>query len=243
MAPRATGTSVAEQIAGDMQGKNEGYPHGVPLTYEWANGPVVIMGNNSRGWQAITSWGAVYVDSKGNPATNTRVNIRDMQTYLLRQSTGEWLLLQNTSSPMGAAYHEDFSGDINRPADVRRERDGTVSATAGGGYNFHFYPVNRASINPSDIGGIVVVLGARLIVADPTKPDDRTSARYLCTGGADYYPALSGGWPGNASFNPGVAIGKLKYVRSDWRSFAMTTLTQTQLKSNPPPVNLNGMLP
>ena len=103
--PTSTGTSVADRIAGDMQGKNEAYPHGVPLSYEWANGPVVIMGNNSKGWQAITSWGAVYEDSKGNPATNTRVNIRDMQTYVLLQSTGKWLLVQNTSSPMGAAYH------------------------------------------------------------------------------------------------------------------------------------------
>jgi hypothetical protein len=226
-----------------MQGKNEGYPHGVPLSYQWANGPVVVMGNHSNGWQAITSWGAVYVDSKGNPATNTRVNIRNMQTYFLQQSSGKWLSLQNTSTPTGAAYREDFSGDINRPADLRLESDGSISATAGEGYNFHFYPAGRASIDPNDIGGIVVVLEARLIVADPAKPDDRTSARYLCGGGADYYPALAGGWPGNASFNPGVAIGKMKYVQNDWRSFAMTTLTQAQLRSNPPPVKLDGILP
>jgi hypothetical protein len=52
-----------------------------------------------------------------------------------------------------------------------------------------------------------------------------------------------GGWPGNESFNPGVAISKMKYVRSEWRSFAMTTLTRNQLESNPPPVNLNGIQP
>jgi len=226
-----------------MQGKNEGFPHGVPLSYDWANGPVVIMGNNSNGWQAITSWGVVYVASEGNPATNTRVNIRNMQTYFLQKSTGKWLFLQNTSTPAGAAYVEDYSGDVNKPADIRKEPDGTISATAGGGYNFHFYPANRASIDPNDIGGIVIVLQARLILADPSKTDDRSSARYLCGSGADYYPALTGGWPGNASFNPGVAIGKMKYVQSGWRSFAMTTLTQSQLESNPPPVDLSGILP
>lgn len=241
--PTSSGISVADQIAADMQGKNEGYPHGVPLSYDFANRPVVTMGNNSNGWQAITSWGAIYAAAEGNPATNTRVNIRDMRTYLLQKSSGKWLLLQNTSVPDGAAYLEDFSGDLNKPADIRHESDGTISVTAGGGYNFHFYPVNRASINPNDIGGIVVVIQARLIIGDPSKPDDRISARYLCTAGADYYPALMGGWPGNESFNPGVAISKMKYVRSEWRSFAMTTLTRNQLESNPPPVNLNGIQP
>jgi hypothetical protein len=241
--PSSSGNSVADQIAADMQGKNEGNPHGVPLSYDWANGPVVSMGNNSNGWQAITSWGSVYEAAEGNPATNTRVNIRDMQTYFLQKSTGKWLLLQNTSSPDGAAYLEDFSGDTNKPADIRHESDGTISVTAGGGYNFHFYPDSRASINPNDIGGIVVVLQARLIVGNPAQADDRSTARYLCDGGADYYPALTGGWPGNTSANPGVAIGKMKYVQVEWRSFAMTTMTQSQLESNPPPVNLSGIQP
>jgi hypothetical protein len=226
-----------------MQGQNEGNPHGVPLSYDWALGPVIEMGNNPDGWQAITSWGALYEAAEGNPATNTRVNIRNMQAYLLQKSSGKWLLLQNTSEPTGAAYIENFSGDANKPADVRTEADGTISATAGGGYNFHFYPENRASINPNDVGGIVVVVQARLIVADPSKPDDRNIARYLLGSGADYYPALTGSWPGNADHNPGVAIGKMKYVQSDWRSFSMTTMTQAQLQNNPPPIDLSGIAP
>jgi hypothetical protein len=235
--------SAAAQIGDDMQGANEAYPHGVPSYYDWANGPVLSMGNNAEGWRAITSWGVVYVPVNGNPATNTRVNIRDMQTYFLQKSTGRWLLLQNTSTPDGAAYLEDFSGDVNKPADIRREPDGTISATAGGGYNFHFYPENRASINPYDIGGIVVVLQARLIVGNTSKPDDRSRARYLCGAGADYYPGLTGGWPGNTSFDPGVGNGKLKFVKEQWRSFAMTTLSLSQLQKNPPPVKLTGILP
>ena len=236
-------TSAVAQTASDMQGPNEATPHGVPLSFEWAHGPVVIMGNNPRGWRAITSWGAVYIPANGNPATNTRVNIRDMQTYFLQKSSGKWLLLQNTSTPTGAAYREDFSEDSNKPADIRLEPDGTISATAGDGFNFHFYPKTRASINPNDMGGIVVVLQARLLVGDAGKPDDRASAKYLCGSGADYYPDLIGGWPGNASFNPGVAIGKLKFVKPQWRSFAMTTLSKGQLQRNPPPVSLAGILP
>lgn len=235
--------SLAAQIADDMQGSNEGRPHGVPSSYDWANGPVVEMGNNSNGWKAITAWGVVYEAAEGNPATNTRVNIRNVQALVLQKSSGKWLLLQNTNAPDGAAYLEDFSGDSNTPADIRYESDGTISVTAGNGYNFHFYPPDRASINPDDIGGIVTLFEARLIVGDPTKSDDRGTARYVCSSGADYYPAVTGGWPGGTDYNPGVGVGKFKYVETSWRSFAMTTMSQTQLTSNPPPVNLNGILP
>jgi hypothetical protein len=235
--------SVADQIAADMESSHEGRPHGVPPSYGWALKPVVIMGNNSNGWKAITAWGAVYEEAQGNHAANTRVNIRQMRLYLLRKTSGRWFLLQDTNAPEGAAYHEDFSGDVNRPADIRKEPDGTISVTAGSGYNFHFFPRDRASIPPQDIGGIVVTLQARLIIGDVNKPDDRNVARYLCDAGADYYPALTGGWPGGESFNPGVAIGKMKYVPLNWRSFSMTTLSRPELEKNPPPIDLTGILP
>ena len=222
-----------------MQGNNEGYPHGVPLSYDWANGPVIDMGNNANGQQAITSWGVVYVASQGNPATNTRVNIRNMRLFFLQKATGKWLLLQNTSTPEGEAYPEDFQGN-SVAGDVRTESDGTISVTAGNGYNFHFYPSNRAAINPKDIGGVVALFEARLIVANSAKADDRSIAQYLCSAGADYYPSVTG--PGIQN-NPSVANGKLKYVQSAWRSFAMTTMTQSALESNPPPVDLTGILP
>lgn len=176
-------------------------------------------------------------------AVNTRVNLRAQQTYVLSKSTGTWTLLQSTSTPDGAAYLEDFAGDISKPADVRYESDGTISVTAGNGYNFHFYPDLRGSIDPNDIGGIVTIFEARLIVDNPALPDDRSIARYLASSGADYWPNLTGGMPAGQTVEPAVANGKMKYVQSSWRSFAMTTMTEAELASNPPPLNLNGILP
>ena len=242
--PPATPTmSVADQIAADMQGKVEGYPHGVPLNYDWANAPVVESGNNSGGWKAITSWGLVYEAAEGNHATNTRVNIRNVQLWFLQKRTNKWLLLQNTSVPDGAAYVEDFVGDVNKPANIRHESDGSISVTAGGGYAFHFYPSDRSSINPNDIGGVVAVLQARWITADPSKTDDRSTAHYLAAAGADYWPNVTGELPNGPDSNPGIGVGKLKYVQVNWRSFAMSTVSQANLESNPPPVDLTGILP
>lgn len=239
----ASSAAFATQISNDMTGRNEGVPHGVPSSYAWSRGPFIEMGNNARGWRALEGWGAVYVASQGNPAINTRVNIRRMQTWFLSAGTGGWRMAQSTTTPDGAAYMEDFSGNANRPADVRMEPDGTISVTAGGGYNYHFYPAIRAAIDPGDIGGIVTLFEARLIVGNPALPDDRAAAKYLCGSGADYYPALSGGWPGNLTYNPGVAGGRLKYVTIPWRSFAMTTLPAAALAKNPPPIDLTGIEP
>jgi hypothetical protein len=241
--PPSSDSSVATQIFADMTGQNEAFPHGVPSSWDFAQGPVLTMGNNAQGWKAIEAWGVLYVPTSGNPATNTRVNIRNMQTYFLSKSTGKWLLLQNTSDPDGADYYEDFSGDANFPADVRTEPDGSISAKTTAGYVFHFYPSDRASINPNDIGGIVTTVEARLIVDNSAKPDDRSVAKFLVGSGADYYPALTGSWPGSATFDPGVGNGKLKFVDTDWRSFSMTTCTLAQLQSNPPPVDFSGILP
>jgi hypothetical protein len=238
--------SLVVQIANDMTGVNEADPRGWPPS--WGERPQLGLGNAPpSGWTASTAWGVVYVASQGNSATNTRVNLRDMQLYFLSKSKGTWSLLQSTGKPDGEAYPEDFSGN-SKGADVRTESDGTISVTAGmgtrAGYNFHFYPDVRGAINPNDVGGIVALFQARLIVGNPNLPDDRSTANYVAESGADYWPSLTGALP--ASYNgvtPPVGNGKFKYVRSNWRSFAMTTMTQSQLANNPPPINLSGVLP
>ncbi len=240
--PSPTSTNVITSIAADMQGRNEGHPHGVPADWGMARGSFIGMGNNPKGWRAATSWGVVYEAAEGNPSTNARVNLRKVQLFVLSKRSGKWSRLQNTNTPEGSAYRENFSGQHNKPADVRRESDGTISVTVGDGFNYHFFPAPRARINPSDVGGVLALVQARLILADPTGPDDRGSARVLVGSGGDYYPDLTGGW-GSGSANPSIGGGKMKYVKRYWRFFAFTTLSAAQLRKNPPPVQLHGVSP
>lgn len=241
-APATLSISVVSQITGDMAGSNEGYPHGVPLSYGWATGPIRGSATNpAANWRAATAWGVAYEAAEGNPARNTRVNIRNMRFYLLQKSTNKWMLLQNTSAPNGGWYVEDFSYNAPKTADIRNESDGSISVTAGGGYVFHFYPQERASINPKDIAGIITIFEARLILGNPKGPDDRSAARYLAASGGDYWPNIVGGLLGGATIAPLIDGGKLKYVQTYWRSFAMTTLTEGQLAHNPPPIDLTGI--
>ena len=219
---------------------NEGHPSGVPSYYSWYDVPVVGWGNNPRtDWNAFTSWGQIYVESGWNPPanSNTRVQLRNIEAWYLSKSTGEWKLLQSATRVDGADFQEDFANNTAKAPDVRDESSngGGTSITAGNGWNYHFW-TDRVTMDPNDIGGIYTKFQARLILSDPSKPDDRASARYLGSAGADYWRSVSAPWAADWSNNGGVASGRFKFITPDWQNFSMETLPVDQLLKNPPPI-------
>jgi len=235
-------SSAAAQIAADMQGSNEGHPDGVPASYDWGNRPVIGLGNNFAPQAALEWWGGLFTGPSGNPATNTLVNVRSVSLYVLSKSTCIWHGYSFPYSQISSGtYSADFVSDYGTSVAMRQETDGSFSFSVSAGQVSHFYaPYPRVSVNPNDIGGIVALMEARLILKNANGADDRSVASYLLGSGVDPYPSTTG--PGIEN-NQSVGNGKLKYVEDNWRSFAMTTLTQSQLASNPPPVNLTDILP
>lgn len=221
----------------DMTPPHEGLPHGVSTkSYEWASAPVVDTEFDTQGFKAMTAWGQLYEDSTGNPATNSRVQIKNIKAYMLSKRDDQWHLLQSSRKVEGAAYREDFAGDVNKPADIRHEKDRSVSVKTGQGYNFHFWPINhRVPINREDIAAIFTTVQARLIIDNPQKPDDRSKARYLLGMGGDYWLSMTAKWD-NWTTNGGIGVGKLKYVTNEWQTFNMITLSPAKIRQNPPPI-------
>ncbi len=234
VASSLTNTNSLETIISDMQGLHEGRMHGVPDSSDWARGPRLGMSNNPGNFRAIIAWGQVYEAAEGNPATNSRVQIKDIETHVLGKD-GRWNRAQFSVMIEGDAFVEDFKGNTSKAADVRAEPDGGVSVTAGGGFNFHFWTVGgRAAIDPANVRGVFTTFKARLVLNNPSRPDDRAQARYVASAGADYWLNTTAQW-NDFKTNGDVGIGKTKYVRSEWRSFNMHTLTPDELRRNPPP--------
>ena len=226
-----------ELIADDMNLPHEGYPSGLPESMDWAHGPRLAYGNNPPlDWFAMTPWGQIYADSSGNPATNTRFQIRNMQTWYLSKKDNTWKLWIKSSNIEGANYAEDFQNDVNIPADIENESDGGgISASLQPGYNFHFWPAEgRVTIDPTDIAGVWSSMESRLIVADETLPDDRDAAKLMFSAGADYWLSLDAGWD-QWKTNGDIGIGRFRYLTKNWQAFNMHSLTAKQLKNNPPP--------
>jgi hypothetical protein len=234
--PETVIPNTVETIINDMKLDHEGIPHGIPPYYDWVSHPRLNMGNDPGTFTAMTTWGQLYEDVDGNPATNTRVEIRGLKAYILSKEDNQWHLIQDAKKIDGAAYQEDFQRDVNIPTDIRKEKDGNISVTAGDGYNFHFWDAaGRVLIDPEDIGGVFITAQARLVLDDHNQPDDREQARYLLSIGGDYWLDLKAEWD-YLRTNDDIAIGRFKYVTTDWQSFNMTTLSESEIMQNPPPL-------
>lgn len=235
------GRNNLDTVINDMGLLHDAPPHGVPAAWSWANVPRLGLGNNPGEWTQFTAWGQIYEAANGNNATNTRLEIKDLEAFYLSRRDNQWHKLQGAMAGQsggklhGARYVEDFANNENRAADTREEPDGGLSVTLDKGHNFHFYPAARAEIDPEDIAGVFATARARTIVADPNQPDDRANARYLMNVGADYW--LKDAHWDHLKNNNDAGIGRFKYVTPAWQSFNMTTLSGVALRRNPPPMN------
>jgi hypothetical protein len=236
----ATPDRVAKLLAQDMTGKHAGLMHGVPATYNWAHGPRVGAGNRPGSYTAISAWGQIYEAIDGSPAANVRVACRDIALWILSRSTGRWSRTNASRRINGANYVEDFTGNASKPAPLRQERDGSTSATLGGGWNFHLYSMRaRSIIDPHDVAGVVCVYTARVVKDDPNGPDQRSRARYLASAGADYWLDAKVGATAGVTVDD-VGIGKARWLTPQWKTITMSTIGYRKLQQNPPPVCLLG---
>lgn len=224
-------------IVSDMKELHEGRPHGVPSGYDWARGPRLARGNNPRNFGAMIAWGQLYEEINGNPATNTRVQIRNIKAWYLSKKDRKWYMIQQSPGVDGSHYVEDFAGNTSiSQGPPRAEPDGGVSVKAGGGYTFHFWTkTGRSRIDSTDIAGIFTTVQARLVTENPSLEDDRSKARYILSMGGDYWLNLTADW-NNYTTNADIGIGRFKFVTTSWQAFNMHSLTEAEIRQNPPPI-------
>lgn len=228
--------------------------------------PVWGSGRNSpesyskpAGWTDSRAWGVITADYpvsfsapwrvpgpySGNQAPNTRVQIRDLQIWYLSLS-GVWELKGQATIVSGAAYHAQWAGDINKPADTRNEpanNGGGISiryinyADAGfGEFLYHFW--GAGGTPPNSYLGVATCYYARKILHDPGGADDRAQARLMADVAGDWwiYPGALYNNPPNG--NQAMGYNRFKYLTNDWQLiswYSNNTLSAAQIRANPPP--------
>jgi hypothetical protein len=219
------------QLVADSAGLHEGIPHGVPSSYTWYMKAVPSSPLPPVGWTGAVPWGQIYVDeSTATTATNTRVEIGDIEMQILSTVDNEWHVSRWTSKD-GALYPEDYVG-ASITGDIRAEGGdgvGVISVTAGSGRCHHFFPSTRLLVDRASVGGVAITIWARLIVANSGVADDRTTARYLLGAGGDWWSDSTTG-----TSNTDMGVARLRYVTTSWRPFRFTTLSGAALRANPP---------
>jgi hypothetical protein len=220
---------------------NDANPDGVPSYYSWYKSAAQPGWGNSPplDWKAVVPWGQVYAAEGWHPeqAPNTRVQIKNMELWILSKSTNQWSKVASAEKVGGSAFASAFGNNGNKGVTVKDEaaNGGGTSVTAGNGFNYHFW-TNRVDMNPSDIGGMYTRFEARLTLDNPNGVDDRDSSRYIANAGADYWRSKTAAWASDWSNNGGVAGGRFKYVKNDWQNFSMTTIKTEDIVKNPPPL-------
>jgi hypothetical protein len=226
-------TSSADQIHADMVGNWEGTPHG------WPYGTTPFANSFPNGDGAIEFWSVLYVDAGGNPAANSQAVVRNAQVWWFNTSTNQWVNGYGPSNSWeGQYYPEDYSSGAYGSIPFGSNADGTTYTTVAGKVAHSFAPFPRVPVNAANYGGVVVLAEAKLALINPSGTDDRSSAQLLFQVGADPYPGTTGAGIEN---NPGLVGGKMKYLGTEWRSFAATDMSQAALEAHPPPIDLTGI--
>jgi len=223
--------NTLQTVMDDMNIPGQGFPHGVDPYNDWYDEAVIHNPLPPPSYQAFTAWGLLYEETRGNPAGNSRAQIRNLRAAYFSTADGTWHPLQNNGTPIvGKWYYEDFRADSSFVADTLYLADGSISATAGEERCFHFWIRDRACITDLPISNIFVTFEARLVLDEPV-PDDRLNARYIMAAGGDYWTSVTDGCIGEGD----IGNGRFKYLTTDWQSFNFCTMSSTQMQVNPPP--------
>jgi hypothetical protein len=240
---KATVTLAQEPVAAllqvDSTMPDEQIPHGVPSYFDWYSHPVVHDAADSHGYAYANPWGQVYDVATGNPLPRDRVEIRDLQMWVLSKSTGQWAALYASPPTIsGALYPESYSGSAIGASIDGTTAPGSIIASPNlrwdgslvTGYQLHFYPqAARVAIDPTNVVAVAVAARVRLARTNPA------SSQYpglLANVGADFWACATG-----CSTGSGSGEGRMVTVKGDWRVITYTTETVAQIQTNPlPPI-------
>lgn len=229
---------VAALFVADMSEDHDLKPQGVGGA-NWGRHARVGYRKPPDGWSCAVMWGQIYPAEGGDLSANARVQIRDLRLWCLSRRDDRWHELQASVDLEGAAYRQDFAGDENIPADIRKENDGSISVKMVPGRNFHFWPTGgRADLKPGDVAAMASSFRARLVLDDAAQPDDLDKARLVGSCGGDFWRAPSAQWSADWSNNGDWAIARFKLIEREWKVFTATNAEPELVRSNPPPLRL-----
>jgi hypothetical protein len=245
--------SLVRRMVDDATLPHEALLDEVPEFFDWGLGPRLNpVFNRAVGpdntWTAAAPWGQIYAEAGFTPTGNTHCVVRRLSMATLSVTTGTWttrLVAEDATEMEGFYFLDDFSGNATSPDPLGVNAEGYLTGIPGTGYNMHWYPIGRVAItNQGDIGGVVGWFEAKLETV-PGQPDDIATTRYLAGASGDWwenetiaFEDPSGG--GSGTHNGDWAIGRHRFLTADWQTFTGHTLTERQIRENPPPITLAG---
>ena len=218
-----------------------------------------------EGWTTAGPWGVIMADTDhpngtnppvpwrvagpytGNRAPNTRVQVRDMQLWWL-MSNGQWVRGSYVANPGGYMYHTSWKGEQTTSENAFRDESNN-----GGGKSARYINMNAPSSSslqfdewhwhffgprataPTGYVGFATAYFARKILHDPNGVDDRANARLLADTAGDWWITATAQWDNFKTSGP-MGWNRFKYLNNNWQMISFHSLTEAQIRANPPPI-------
>src|SRR6202048_2629395 len=233
--------SISDAIRQNTLGQSEGFPAGVPTSYNWYQGwsdDGLGLKTPPADFTAVTGWGAVYRKA-GAPADsnpNATVEVANGKTYAHMKATGQWVLVQDQAThPMaGGHFVTDFAGNAAIPMKVSAGSNGSAVFDAPpSGYNDHFWPSARGTYAPGAVDGVYVQMDVR--VTDP-------NSNLVASVGADWWRDANAPYLQDHSNNPGIGSSNWEKLSTQWRTLGYYSVSTTQFQADPPPPLLGSTI-
>ena len=223
--------SISDAIRQNSRGLSEGFPAGVPKSYNWYKGwSDEGMHTPPADFTAVVGWGAIY-QQVGAPAysnPDAAVEVANAKTYVL-EKTGQWVLVQDQSkSPIvGGHFVPDFAGNAGYAMKVTPLAGGGASfAAPPSGYNNHFWHQSRGTYQAGTVDAVYVQMDMR--VTDP-------NLDLVAIVGADWWRDANAPYLHDHSNNPGVGSSNWIKLSTEWKSLGFYSVSPTELQNNLPP--------
>ncbi|MBH5386116.1 Ig-like domain-containing protein [Bradyrhizobium diversitatis] len=232
------GISLSELIKQNTLGQSEGYPDGVPHSYNWYKGwnPDGLL-TPPADFTAVEGWAQVYTEEGAPASPNTNVEVANAKTYVHIKETGQWLLVQDQSQLgiAGGHFVTDFSGNSGYPMQVTTLASGAVSFDAPStGYNDHFWYGARGTYAAGTVDGVYVQMDMRQ--TDP-------NANLVGMVGVDWWRNASAPYLDDHSNNPGVGGSNWVELSTQWKTIGYYSMSTAAFQANLPPPLLGSTQP
>jgi hypothetical protein len=229
--------SHSDLIKQNTVGQSEGFPVGVPPSYNW------YRGWNSGGqmlpppdFTAVEGWGQVYQEVGAPDYFNPHasVEVANAKTYVHVKQTSEWLLVQDQSKLRltGGHFVPDFAGNAAIPMKVIPLSGAHTAFDAPPpGYNNHFWYGSRGTYAAGTVDAVYVQMDMRVSDSD---------LGLVAMVGADWWRDASAPYLNDHSNNPG--IGGTNWVRlsTEWKTLGYYSMSTERFQANPPPALLGS---
>ena len=209
-----------------MQGGHESTSPQLISGY-FLNGPATQTRSAPLNATALGGFGQMFT-AAGHAASNTRVQLRNFETYVLSRASGTWKRVQYSAGIYGAYYSAGYAGAATACSSggdvtscIRSEASGGVSVKPQDGKLFRFWPesgVTQSLITASDIEAVFTTVQARLIKDAVAGADDKAAARLLVNTASDWWTSAVVPSGTNFTGNAQVGNGKLHLALAEWQA-------------------------